>query len=99
MGRRESPLEARAVKWARFHDIVTAKLGGCDGIPDRVFFVPGGRPVVGEFKAEGAGSRGTRAATQPWYLAKLAADGYEARRWDTWEKFMEDMGRWARTGK
>jgi hypothetical protein len=91
MGRRESPLEARAVRWARWRGIVTAKLTGCDGIPDRVFFVPGGRPVVGEFKAEGAGSHGTRATTQPWYLEKLRADGYDAHKWDTWEKFIEAM--------
>lgn len=91
MARRESTLEAWAVKWARARDIVVAKLTGCDGVPDRIFFVPGGAPVVGEFKAEGKRGRKLQELTQPWYLAKLQADGYKAYCWDTKEKFLETM--------
>lgn len=92
MGRRESPLEARAVKWARWRGIVTAKMTLCNGVPDRVFFVPGGKPVVGEFKARDEAPK--TGSSQEWYLAKLQECGYEAHCWDTWESFLEDMKGW-----
>jgi hypothetical protein len=94
VGRRESPLEARARAWARARGIVNAKLTGLDGIQDAIFFPPGGRPVIGEFKAKGVGSRSLQEATQPWYAAKLAHEGYDVHVWDTWEKFYETMGRY-----
>ena len=89
--RRESVLEQWAVKWARVRGIVVAKLTGLDGVPDRIFFPPGGSPVIGEFKREGKTGKALQAATQPWYLARLRADGYEAHRWDTREAFLETM--------
>ncbi len=48
--RRESALERWAVQWARSHEIVVCKLDNPVGIPDRVFFLPGGCPVLIEFK-------------------------------------------------
>jgi hypothetical protein len=89
--RRESPTEAWCVAWARFRGVVVTKMTGCNGIPDRIFFVPGGAPVIGEFKAKGKKGKGLQGATQPWYLAKLIADGYEVHCWDTKEAFLETM--------
>jgi hypothetical protein len=91
MRSRESPLEAWCVAWARFRGVVVVKMTGCDGIPDRIFFVPGGSPVIGEFKAKGKKGGGLQKATQPWYLDKLRADGYEAYCWDTKEAFLAVM--------
>jgi hypothetical protein len=87
MGRRESPLEATAVKWARARNIVVAKLTEVVGIPDRIFFVPGGRPVVIEFKA----AKKKPAALQAYYLETLKAAGYYAAYCDTKEKFLALM--------
>ncbi len=95
MGRRESPLEAWCVSWARIRGIVVAKLTLLDGISDRIFFVPGGSPIIGEFKAKGAGSERSRKYTQPWYLAKLIHEGYAAHQWDSKEAFLETMKKYA----
>jgi hypothetical protein len=89
--RRESPTEAWCVAWARFRGIVVAKMTGCNGIPDRIFFLPGGAPIIGEFKAKGRKGKGLQGGTQPWYLAKLIEDGYETYCWDTKEAFLEVM--------
>ncbi len=87
----ETALEQWCVKWARSRGIVVAKLKECDGIPDRIFFVPGGLPVIGEFKAEGRRGRNLQERTQPWYLEKLTADGYSAHCWDTRKAFLYTM--------
>lgn len=96
MGRLESPLEAWCVKWARAREIIVAKLTQVDGIPDRVFFLPGGRPLVVEFKGRKKRGKGLQEKTQPWYVAKLRQDGYEAHCCDTKEQFlglMRNLGR------
>jgi hypothetical protein len=92
MGRRESPLEARAVAWARWRGIITAKMTLCNGVPDRVFFVPGGRPIIGEFKARGLAPE--PGSLQEWHLARLQECGYIACCWDTWDAFLETMKEW-----
>lgn len=91
---RESPLESWAVSWARFRGIVVAKLTSADGIPDRIFFVPGGKPVVVEFKAKGKKGERSRAVTQPWYQKRLTELGYEVRSCDTKEQFRLVMKRY-----
>jgi hypothetical protein len=88
--RRESALEAKAVKYARSLGIVVAKLTQLDGVPDRVFFVPGGKPLIVEFKAKDE-EPGT---LQTWYLEKLTEDGYRVFCCDTWEKFLLLMKRY-----
>jgi hypothetical protein len=85
--RRESALEARAVKYARTRGVVVAKLTQLVGVPDRIFFVPGGRPLIIEFKARGLAPEGL----QSWYLKKLTKDSYRAVSCDTWEKFLALM--------
>jgi hypothetical protein len=84
MGRRESDLEARCVKWARFKGVVVAKLKEVDGIPDRIFFLPYA-PLIIEFKARGEVPK----ALQSWYLTTLKEAGYCTAHCDTWEEFQE----------
>ncbi len=84
-GRREAALEARCVKWARFQGAIVAKLTELVGVPDRVFFVPGGRPLIVEFKARDESPE----AIQNWYLLELERLGYRVITCDSWEKFLE----------
>lgn len=83
-GRRESRLEARCVKFARASGVVVAKMTECVGVPDRVFFTPGG-PLVVEFKAKDE----VPEELQNWYLRTLRAAGYRTAACDTWEEFQE----------
>ena len=85
--RRESALERKAVKYARSRGVVVAKLTRLDGVPDRIFFVPGGKPLIIEFKARGE----KPGEAQSWYLQKLKEDGYRVAWCDTKEKFLELM--------
>lgn len=85
--RRESALESTAVRWARDRGIVVAKLTELVGVPDRIFFVPGGKPLIIEFKAR----RNEPSETQAWYLDTLRAAGYDAHSCDTKEKFLTLM--------
>ena len=92
MGRRESPLEARACRWARARGIVTAKLTLCNGVPDRIFFLPGS-PLIIEFK--GRGIEPIPGSIQEWHLKALRKAGYKAVWCDTWDKFEELVeGKW-----
>lgn len=92
--RRESALESWAVSWARFRGIIVAKLKDLDGIPDRIFFVPGGAPIIVEFKAEGKVGGGLQEETQPWYLAKLKEYGYKVCYCETKDEFRQLMKRY-----
>jgi hypothetical protein len=94
--RREARLKAWAVAKARWWGIVVAKMTDCDGIPDSIFFVPGGRPIVVEFKEEGETGAGLQEATQPWYHAKLKELGYRMYRCDTKEAFLKVMEKYAK---
>lgn len=87
MRRRESALESWAVKWARLRGIVVAKLKELVGVPDRVFFVPGGSPIIVEFKAKNE----IPEALQTWYLKTLKKHGYRIYTCDTKERFLEIM--------
>lgn len=93
MARLESALESWAVRWARFRGIVAPKLTEVDGIPDRIFFVPGGVPIVVEFKRLGKKGSGLQSETQPWYLKTLLAAGYEVHHCDTKAQFRAIMKR------
>ena len=90
-GRRESALESWCVKWARARGVVVAKLTECAGIPDRVFFVPGGRPLIVEFKAVGLKPE----ELQSWYLRMLFNNCYIAVHIDSKEAFMKLMNRYS----
>ena len=82
---RESALEQWAVKYARSRGVVVAKMTLCNGVPDRIFFVPGGRPLIIEFKARGK----EPSETQAWYLDALTASGYVCCWCNTREEFLE----------
>jgi hypothetical protein len=83
--RRESALEARCVKWARAKGIQVGKLSECIGLPDRIFFVPGGKPLILEFK-DPRGDKDDPA--QRWHVEKLKAQGYSAGFIEDWGTFL-----------
>ena len=87
--RRESTLESWAVKQCRDRGIVVAKMTECVGIPDRIFFLPGGTPEIVEFKADGE----VPEALQSWYLTTLRKAGYHVSYCDTKEKFIALMNK------
>jgi hypothetical protein len=91
-GRRESVLEARCAKWARAKKLVVAKMTGCAGIPDKVFFVPGGRPFLPEFKRLNV--RPADEGLQTWYAKRLRQLGYDTAVVDTWEYFLKCMAKY-----
>lgn len=97
--RRESALKAWAIAKARWWGIVVAKMTDCDGIPDSIFFVPGGRPIVIEFKEKGETGKGLQENTQPWYHTKLRDLGYAMYRCDTKESFLLIMRKYTPKGK
>jgi hypothetical protein len=81
--RREGVLEARCVKLARLHGVLVAKLTELDGVPDRIFFFPSGRPWIIEFKARDE----EPVELQAWYLNELQTIGYNVAWCDTYEEF------------
>lgn len=54
-GAHESYIESRAVVLALRHGVISVKLAGTGnrGKPDRMFLIPGGRPLFIEFKSPG----------------------------------------------
>lgn len=84
-GRRESALEARCVKWARYKKAIVAKLKECDGVPDRIFFLPNSVALIIEFKAKDERPE----ELQSWYLKTLTNYGFTVAYCDTWEGFQE----------
>jgi hypothetical protein len=87
--RRESALEAKCVKWARDRGVQVSKLTECVGIPDRIFFVPGGKPLIPEFKDPGG--KGAPSPAQVWHVAKLKEHGYAAWFCANFEEFLREM--------
>lgn len=89
--RREAALSARCAKWARARGVPVAKLSECAGMLDRIFFVPGGRPLVPEFKDPDATTERGHEEAQDWYIAKLRENGYAAAYVDSFEVFVKLM--------
>ena len=87
--RRESSLEALCVKQARARGVQVSKNTQCVGIPDRTFWIPGGRPLVPEFKR--ADGKGEPSPAQVWHMNKLRAAGYDAPLIDSKEGFVAAM--------
>jgi hypothetical protein len=87
MKRREAALERWCVRWARARGVVVSKLTDPTGIPDRVFWVPGGRPILIEFKAPSCAPT----ELQMYYLKKFTLNGYRAVGIWTKEQFLFDM--------
>ena len=63
------------------------------GIPDRIFFMPKGRPLVIEFKAEKEVPR----ELQSWYLTTIKEAGYRVAYCDTKKKFLDLMAKYGVT--
>jgi len=76
------------VRWARTRGIQVGKLTECIGLPDRIFFVPGGRPLAPEFKRPG---RDDASPAQVWHLKKLREHGYDAPLINDREEFLKMM--------
>jgi hypothetical protein len=72
--RLESHTEHKVCQWADAAKIEHLKLNvqGKRGFPDRIFFIPGGHPLLIEFKRAGEKTR----ALQDYRHAKLRAAGY-----------------------
>jgi hypothetical protein len=93
----EAPLEARVARDAlRLLGIPSIKLTprGQRGWQDRLFFVPGGRPVIGEFKRAGEGLEDLQGARR----ARLAALGYDVEMFDDYDGAMAALRRAATRG-
>jgi hypothetical protein len=89
MARKESVLESWATRWARSRGLVTAKLTLCNGVPDRIFFLPLGRPAIIEFKKRSE----KPSDLQSWYILTLRTAGYNVYWCDTKEEFLEVVAR------
>ena len=87
--RRESVLEAWCVKWVRARGIQVSKNTELVGIPDRTFWVPGGRPLVPEFKRPDG--KGEPSPAQIWHMKKLREMGYDSPLVESQEQFLELM--------
>ena len=87
--RKESALEQKCVKWARDHGVQVAKLTELIGIPDRTFFVPGGKPLIVEFKRPDG--KGEASPAQEWHVHALRERGYETWFCADWEEFLRMM--------
>jgi hypothetical protein len=87
--RRESALEAWCVREARAHGILVSKNTECVGMPDRTFWLPGGRPLVPEFKRPDG--KGEPSPAQVARMKRLREHGYDAPLIDSKEGFLAEM--------
>lgn len=84
---KESALESKCVSWARDRGILVTKndTRANAGVPDRVFWPPGGRPLVVEFKREGEKPEPLQAGI----IAALTRSGYTVVVVASFEGFQE----------
>lgn len=70
----ERSIESTVVAWARRQGVMVTKLQGLGNRswPDRIFWIPGGRPCLIEFKRPG----GKLTPLQAECIGKLAGCGY-----------------------
>lgn len=87
--RRESKLERWCRRWARERRIVVSKLTDPTGIQDTVFWLPGGRPLLAEFKDPNGTTEPGRERLQAYYRRKLTQQGYSTAKVTTKEQFLE----------
>ena len=85
----ESSIERKAVKLAKELKIRTTKLNVTNnrGIPDRIFWIPGGRPLLAEFKRPGKEPTKLQARTIKW----LDDLGYCVGCWSNYEAFETEL--------
>jgi hypothetical protein len=72
----KSMVENPVVKWARDHGVTVLKVNPIwyAGWNDRIFFVPGGKPVIVEFKAPGVTTVRPKQKARHKNLRKLGYD-------------------------
>lgn len=74
----ETKTETAVVRWAQTRGILVTKMAGnpsLTGWPDRCFWLPGGKPVLIEFKRRGARPR--QGEKYQWHIQKqLRRAGY-----------------------
>ncbi len=87
--KRESTLEAWCVKRARALGIQVSKNVDLIGIPDRTFWIKGGRPLVPEFKRPDG--KGEPSPAQVWHMETLRAVGYDSPLISSREEFLAMM--------
>lgn len=90
-GRRESTLERWCVAWARARGVVVSKVTDPVGFMDRAFWLPGGRPLLIEFKDPKGRTAPGRKKLQDHYQDKLRLDGYACAYVDGKEQFLDLM--------
>lgn len=85
----ESSIESKVVRWCKAHDVLTTKLSGPGhrGKPDRVFWLPGGCPVLIEFKAPG--KKPTK--LQRFWLDAFTELGYDVYLFDNAEDAIVEL--------
>jgi hypothetical protein len=86
---KEAVTEKKLVAWAEAHGVLSIKLNilGRRGWPDRLFFLPGGRPYFVEVKALGEKPR----PLQVHVIKQLTNLGYSVEVHDTFELAIEFM--------
>lgn len=80
--RKESYVENRVVAWARGYGILTTKVLGTAGWPDRAFWCKGGQVVLVEFKRPGERPR----KLQAYVMKQLKDLGYHVFWTDNYEE-------------
>lgn len=70
---KESSVERPVVRDAKKLGVLSIKLVAGQGMPDRLFLIPGGRGLLVEFKVPGAAPRPLQ-DTMHWILRKLDYD-------------------------
>lgn len=80
----ESSVENKVVRWAerRGLEFVKLNLTGRRGYPDRLFFIPGGRPFLLELKRPGEKPE----KLQQYQIARLRKKGYDVEWTDSAEQ-------------
>lgn len=89
--RRESALERWAVRLARYQGVPVSKLTDPTGIMDHVFWVPGGRPLLVEFKDPNGVTAPGRAKLQTYYRKLFKRLGYTVVLVETKEQFLKEF--------
>lgn len=85
----EKSIETKVVRYARARGVLVLKLNVMHNRswPDRVFWIPGGRPFLIEFKRPGA----TPTPKQAIMLRKLEELGYDVTWCDSVESGIEEL--------
>ncbi len=87
----ESKIEQRVVEEAKKLGVIGLKLtsSGNTGVPDRMFLIPGGRPLFIEFKKPG----GKLSEKQVYWISALGTLDYKVEVHDTVEGAVESIRR------